>query len=305
MPKRIAVLFLLFMASSYIEAKDVAMKNSKEAVFAIKHYDFFSYMNSKPTPKSWEFDLTINQVDEKIWKACYTTELTKCLFQLNDFRQENIHINDNKGLCFLYELSHENQIQVKEKKEIITYLKELKRYKPNTIKKKKLKEIMESVQFLLKYKDELDKDLTRELKLIHELENKNIPMQANGMFDSNEDIDFELLKKDEIEFLEKTNWQEINSFYLYRTLSKNTAEFLFDFMFVTNPYTAKENVSLSKIANDYFQGKLKVDDYDNITLQMDQRQLTKKEKKLNYLLQQRRTVTPKMKKITSLKITRK
>jgi len=288
-----------------IKSNGQNMNSEEISTYEIKHFDFFSFMKSEPNQKEWGFELKIKQIEGDKFEACFSKELVDCLFHLNELRKENIKLNEN-GVCFYYTVNNDNSINVTDRDEVVDYLKNLKKFQSSDYKKKKLKEILDNVDFYLKYDDELDNDLTREIKLIHEYENVNIPIGISGTVDEDEEeINFEELEDDEIDFLEKINWETINRIEVYQTPEISTSEFRFDYMFGVDALTSNERADFEEIMTKYFEGKLEVDDYDNVTLNRDQRILNKEDKKLSYLLKQRRTVSPKMKKITRLEIIKK
>lgn len=281
------------------------MNDEKSSTFEVKHYDFFTFMESEPNPKEWGFELTITEIEDNKFEACYSKELVNCLFHLHELRKENISI-DKEGVCFRYFLDEDNNIQITDKKDVLEYLIELKAFKSANYKRKRLKEILDNADFYLEYDDELDRSLARELVLIHEYENMNISIGVSGTIDQKEEeINFEELEDDEIDFLNKINWESINRIDVYRTPEINESEFLFDYMFGVDVLTSDERANFEEISQTYFKGNLELDDYENITLNRDQRHLNKETKKLSYLLKHRRTVSPKMKKITKLEIIKK
>ena len=299
------IIYVILVLLIGVKSNGQNMNSEEISIYAVKHFDFFSFLKSEPNQKEWDFELSIKQIEENKFEACYSKELVNCLFHLNELRDEGISINE-KGICFNYYLADDNSIKGIEKQEIVEYLEHLKQFQSSDYKKKKLKGILDNVDFYLKYEDELDKDLIREIKLIHEYEFWDIPIGVLGTIDEGEEeINFEELEDDEIDFLERINWERINRIDLYQTPKISESEFRLDYMFGLDLITVEERADFEEIAKQFFKGNFEVDDYENVTLNRDQRILNTEDKKLSFLLKQRRTVSSKMKKITRLEIRKK
>ena len=232
-----------------IKSNGQNMNNEKIITFEIKHFDFFSFMKSEPNQKEWGFEINIKEIEEDKYEACYSKELVDCLFHLNKLRKENFKLNIN-GVCFYYSVNEDNSINVTEKDEVVNYLKKLKKFQSPDYKKKELKEILDNVDFYLKYEDELDKDLTREINLIHEYENLDITIGVSGTIDEEEEeLDFEQLEDDEIDFLKKINWETLNRIDVYQTPEVSNSEFRLDYMFGVDVLTSNERADFEEISN--------------------------------------------------------
>ena len=276
--------------------------HSYSTTFEIKHSDFFSYMSSEPIYKNWNFQLKIIEVGTGSFRACYSKELADCLLGLHDLRKENIRLQE-VGSCFQYVLVEDNDVIVTDDSDVMEYLRRLAKYKSKNMPRKDRKEILQSVKFFLKNRDELEKEITRELSLIHEYENSDIPIGISDILvDTDEQLDLSELEEDEIDFLERIDWETIGHLEVYNTKEINESEFVLDYLFGIDVIGSGERADFDAIAHAFFDGTLNLDQNDNVTLHRDQRLLNKTSKELSYLLKQRRTVSSTMKKITTLEI---
>lgn len=275
-----------------------------DLTYQVEHYDYFSFSKSTPSEKEWNFELNIQSTDQHTYTACYSQELTACLFNLHDFRKSQMSPGFGSS-CFTYTLNEENAIVILDKTSILEQLNALKKAAFPQLKKKEVKALISSVDFLLEYEDELEKDLSRELTLIHELEGFSIPMNVTEILQEEEEtmpVDLQSLEQDEIALLNKTNWEEMKSLDMYKTPKLNDTTYLFDYLTGIDLISSKQKADFSAIARDFLLPDFNINQYDQVTLNRDQRKLFIETNQLIFLLKERRTISDNMKKITHIKI---
>jgi hypothetical protein len=271
--------------------------------FQINHYDYFTYRNSKPNEKAWSFNLNIENVSPNIYKATYSKVLTECLYLLNTFRKENIKF-DLLPIGFTYKID-QNTLSVVDKKDVVNQLKMLIEMNHHTDKNIQ-KELENELAFYIEYEDTLDKYLLRELELLHEFDNSQIPIDELKTIDKNISDLKETIAyiSDDGKEIEEEIHYTTGEFNIVKTHLINEALFKFDNLRGISVLASsiRHCANLHSIINDFYAKDIQISDYDHITLNREQRQLTIKNCFTHYLLKERMTKSDDMKKISIVEI---
>ena len=301
--KRIVLVFCTLLVGG--ATKGQSPNNKMMAVFEVKHYDYFTFEDSEPREKGWEFNLEVTLTGVDTFQACYQQELVDCLYHCEDLRKTGIRLNTG-GICFTYTKMGDNTIQVLDKKEVLDYLNQLSKYRSSSLKRKQTKQTLRHIRDYLADEAWLDQELSRELKVIHEYDDREIPIGVAGLLEEEEEkMNLNELTEEEIQFMNQTDWEKMGHIRAFRTPILNEQEFVFDYLYTLGLLSSDNRPDFEAIMDAFFDGRLNLEEHEDATLNRAQRFLNKKSKKLSYYLHHRRTKSETMNKITRLEIQRK
>jgi len=271
-------LFLLVI-SACSSKKEIAKSKSntpfisKICTYKVYHQDYFDLLHdSNPRIKERNYQFSIQTFPDQIFKACYTQDLSKCLYELYDFRNTQRHL-DVPGPCFKYKIEGENEIRVLDNSQVTLQLNDLL----DLVKYSKDSIIIEArlvAESLLKRKDYLDSELLKEIKLIHEAQRGDVELGQKliSYSDNEQSISIDL-NEEEMDFLAKSDAASMRSFTatLARTIDNET--YLTDQLYCSDVFSLRnsERPELQAIIDQFFEGELDIYEIKHLTLRKDQR----------------------------------
>lgn len=266
----------------------------KKIEYEITHYQYFRFKNSVPDEKRWSFSLKIHSNEKPLFTAFYSKGITECFFHLNSFRKAKIGL-DLAPPHFTYQIV-ENDCRIVEKKAVLTQLKSLQSLENQSLSETLKKELQAELKGLLEDEDELDNELLREIRLIHELEKVPIELGSPQIFShqiynapmDSVKLEDERLAGDEKAFLKQMDWTETGTFCVLKTTLENPTVLKYDRLYGASVLSSKprKRPSLTKILNRFLQEGLEIWNYEHVSLSRDRRILSAEEHHLSYLLQE-------------------
>jgi hypothetical protein len=274
--------------------------NSK--ICSIKHQDYFSFKTSEPNEKVCHFDMTIQHQYRKTYKATYSKSITYCFCLLDVFRREKITF-DVSCASFIY-VTGRNGIKIKDRTEIINQLQEINLFLDKNYKghlyfenfKNWIEEFTEDEKFL-------DTQLLREISLIHEFENKNIPIGVSGIINEDDDEIIDL-NEDEEEFLNQLDVEKLERIEVMKTYSLDKNTYQYDKILANSVLSSSPDrcTSIDEIISSFLESNIDIDYSKHISLNRDIRHLTVKNNELAYLLKEVMIHSESLHKINKLEI---